>query len=103
MQYFKYKSEGAIQEMFLTIGKVILDTIVQKLVRANYIGILCDNVTDVTVTESLLTLFSLSIQILINCKQILYLLRMSLRNLIQLMPKLYSQFCVTSWNRLVYL
>lgn len=51
MQYFKYKSEGAIQEMFLTIGKVILDTIVQKLVRANYIGTLCDDVTDVAVME----------------------------------------------------
>lgn len=51
MQHFKYKSEGALQEMFLAIGQVILGTILQKLIRAIYIGILCDDVTDVAVME----------------------------------------------------
>ena len=40
MKYFSYKGEETLSDIFLTIGKVIQDTIIQQATQAGCYGIL---------------------------------------------------------------
>ena len=51
MQYFNHKSPGAIREMFLHIGTIVKNSIVQEVKKSGFFGLLIDDVTDVAVTE----------------------------------------------------
>ena len=46
-----HRSPCAVREMFLVVGKVIFNSILQKLHNANFWGLLCDDVTDISVKE----------------------------------------------------
>ena len=47
MQYFNHKSPGAIREMFLHIGSVLKNFIVQEVKKSGFFGLLIDEVTDI--------------------------------------------------------
>ena len=51
MQYFNHKSPGAIREMFLHIGTVVKNSIVQEVKKSGFFGLLIDDVPDIAVTE----------------------------------------------------
>ena len=55
MQYFNNKSPGAVREMFLHIGSVLENSIVQEVKKSGFFGLLIDEVTDIAVTEQLIT------------------------------------------------
>ena len=57
MQYFNHKSSGAVREMFLHIGSVLKNSIVQEVKKSGFFGLLImiDEVTDIAVTEQLIT------------------------------------------------
>ena len=55
MQYFNHKSPGAIREMFLHIGSVLKNSIVQEEKKSGFFVLLIDEVTDIAVTEQLIT------------------------------------------------
>ena len=55
MKYFSYKGEETLRDIFLTIGEVIQDTIIQQATQAGCYGILMDEVTDISVLELLVT------------------------------------------------
>ena len=54
MQYFNHKSPGAIREMFLHIGSVLKNSIIQEVKKSGFFGLLIDEVTDIAVTEQLI-------------------------------------------------
>lgn len=55
MKYFSYKGEETLRDIFLTIGEVIQDTIIQQATQAGCYGILMDEVSDISVLELLVT------------------------------------------------
>ena len=55
LRYFDYSGRGALREMFLIIGNVIKSTIQEKLRNCESIGVLIDEVTDISVFSQLIT------------------------------------------------
>ena len=55
MKYFSHRSAGSIRELFLTLGQVILDQLLEKVRRSRFFGLLCDDVTDIVVLEQFIT------------------------------------------------
>ncbi|XP_068712309.1 zinc finger protein 862-like [Montipora foliosa] len=51
MKYLNPRSPCAVREMFLVVGQVFSNSILQKLHNANFWGLLCDDVTDISVKE----------------------------------------------------
>ena len=51
MKYLNHRSPGAVREMFLVVGQVVFNSILQKLHNAKFWGLLCDDVTDISVME----------------------------------------------------
>ena len=51
MKYLIHRSPCAVRDMFLVVGQVIFNSILQKLHNANLWGLLCDDVTDISVKE----------------------------------------------------
>lgn len=55
LKYFTYRSRGAQQEIFLTLGQSLKNDIINKVKLASAYGILTDEVSDISVTENLVT------------------------------------------------
>jgi hypothetical protein len=55
MKYFGYSSVGIAREIFLTLGDVIREQVVENVQQARCYGILTDEVCDIAVIEVLLT------------------------------------------------
>ena len=55
MQYFNHKSPGAVRGMFLHVGSVLKNSIIQEVKKSGFFGLLIDEVTDIAVTEQLIT------------------------------------------------
>ena len=55
MQYFGQRSLGATKEMFLQTGSVLKNSIVREVKKSGLYGLLIDEVTDISVTEQLIT------------------------------------------------
>ena len=55
IRHFTYRSRGTIRDMFLVIGQVMLERILKKLTEVGYVGLLCDDVTDIAVMEQFIT------------------------------------------------
>ena len=53
MQYFTHRSERSRQEIFLAIGAVIKSQVVKAAENGRYFSLLCDEVSDIAVTEQL--------------------------------------------------
>ena len=51
MKYLNHRSPCAVREMFFVAGQVIFNSILQKLHNANFWGLLCDDVIDISVQE----------------------------------------------------
>ena len=51
MKYLNHQPPCAVREIFLVAGQVIFNSILQKLHNANFWGLLCDDVTDISVKE----------------------------------------------------
>ena len=51
MIYLNHRSPGAVREMFLVVGQVVFNSILQKLHNAKFWGLLCDDVTDISAME----------------------------------------------------
>jgi len=51
MKYLNHRSPCVVREMLLVVGQVIFNSILQKLHNANFWGLLCDDVTDISVKE----------------------------------------------------
>ena len=55
IRHFTCRSRETIRDMFLVIGQVMLERILKKLTEVRYVGLLCDNVTDIAVMEQFIT------------------------------------------------
>jgi len=55
IRYFQHRSEGSLIEIFLTLGKVLKEEILQKVRAASCFGIMTDDMTDVSVASQLIT------------------------------------------------
>ena len=55
IRHFTYRSRETIRDMFLVIGQVMLERILKKLTEVRYVGLLCDDVTDIAVMEQFIT------------------------------------------------
>lgn len=55
MQHFNHKSPAAVREMFLTSGSVVKNMTIEEIKKAGSYGLLIDEVTDIAVTEQLIT------------------------------------------------
>ena len=55
MKYFSHRSAGSIRELFLTLGQVILDQLLEKVRRSRFFGLLCEDVTDIAVLTQFIT------------------------------------------------
>ena len=55
IRHFTYLSRETIRDMFLVIGQVMLERILKKLTEVRYVGLLCDDVTDIAVMEQFIT------------------------------------------------
>ena len=53
--HFTHRSRETIRDIFLVIGQVMLERILKKLTEVRYVGLLCDNVTDIAVMEQFIT------------------------------------------------
>ncbi|VDI66017.1 Hypothetical predicted protein [Mytilus galloprovincialis] len=53
MKHFNHSSAGSIREMFLSIGDVITEDLVQKVNMADSFGLMIDEVTDISLIEQL--------------------------------------------------
>ncbi|XP_067048771.1 zinc finger MYM-type protein 1-like [Acropora muricata] len=53
IQYFTHRSERSRQEIFLAIGAVIKSQVVKAAANGRYFSLLCDEVSDIAVTEQL--------------------------------------------------
>lgn len=51
MKYLNHQPPCAVREIFLVAGQVIFNSILEKLHNANFWGLLCDDVTDISVKE----------------------------------------------------
>jgi len=63
MKYLNHRSPGAVREMFLVVGQVVFDSILQKLHNAKFLGLLCDAVTDISVMEQFVLLSSSTLNV----------------------------------------
>ena len=48
-KFFQHRSQGSLQEIFLTIGDTMGDNLLEKVQKASCFGILIDDLTDITV------------------------------------------------------
>ena len=55
IRHFTYQSRETIRDMFLVIGQVMLERILKKLTEVRYVGLLCDDITDIAVMEQFIT------------------------------------------------
>ena len=55
MKHFLHRSQGALREIFLTLGKTVQDTFLSKLKQAAHFGLLVDDLTDISVTEQMIS------------------------------------------------
>ena len=55
IRHFAYRSRETIRDMFLVIGQVLLERILKKLTEVRYVGLLCDDVTDIALMEQFIT------------------------------------------------
>ena len=55
MKFFNYSGEETIQSIFLGIGSTLMEKILNNAKKAGCYGLLCDEVTDVSVMELLVT------------------------------------------------
>lgn len=55
IQYFDHKSAGSVRQMFLILGETIREQVLQKVGKANFFSILCDEVCDVSNKEQLIS------------------------------------------------
>ena len=55
IRHFTYWSRESIRDMFLVIGQVMLERILEKRTEVRYVGLLCDDVTDIAVMEQFIT------------------------------------------------
>jgi hypothetical protein len=55
MKYFQHRSAGSFREMFLALGYQIKSQVAEKCRKANWFGLLCDEVCDISNQEQLLT------------------------------------------------
>ena len=55
MKYFTHRSGGSVRELFLTLGQVILEQLLEKVHRSNFVGLLCDDVTDIATLEQFIS------------------------------------------------
>ena len=55
MKHFLHRLQGALREIFLTLGKTVQDTFLSKLKQAAHFGLLNDNLTDISVTEQMIS------------------------------------------------
>lgn len=53
MKHFNHRSSGSIREMFLSIGDVITQNVVEEINMADSFGLMIDEVTDISLTEQL--------------------------------------------------
>ncbi|CAG2242722.1 unnamed protein product [Mytilus edulis] len=53
MKHFNHSSAGSIREMFLSIGDVITEDLVQEVNMADSFGLMIDEVTDISLIEQL--------------------------------------------------
>ena len=58
MKHFLHKSQSALREIFLTLGKTVQDTFLSKLKQAAHFGLLVDDLTDISGTEQMVSLHS---------------------------------------------
>ena len=54
MKHFVHRSQGALREIFLTLGGTVQDTFLAKLKQAALFGLLVDDLTDISVTEQMI-------------------------------------------------
>ena len=55
MKFFNYSGEETIQSIFLAIGSTLMERILNNAKKAGCYGLLCDEVTDISVMEILVT------------------------------------------------
>ena len=55
MRFFQHRSAGSLREMFLLLGKVVRDTVVNTVADVTRFGLLSDEVNDVSNKEQLVT------------------------------------------------
>ena len=55
MKHFHYSGQETIRDIFLSLGSVILEQLLEKVKKAGCYGLLTDEVTDVSVLEMLVT------------------------------------------------
>ena len=55
LKHFLHRSQGALREIFLTLGKTVQDTFLCKLKQAAHFGLLVDDVTDIPVAEQMIS------------------------------------------------
>ena len=55
MKYVTHRSAGSVRELFLTLGQIILEQLLEKVHRSNFVGLLCDNVTDIATLEQFIS------------------------------------------------
>ena len=55
LKHFLHRSQGALREVFLAIGKTVQDTFLCKLKKAAHFGLLADDLTDISVTEQMIS------------------------------------------------
>ena len=48
MKHFLHRSQGALREIFPTLGKTVQDTFLSKLKQAAHFGFLVDDLTDIS-------------------------------------------------------
>lgn len=55
IEHFNHKSGGSVREMFLILGETVREQVLQKVGKANFFSILCDEVCDISNKEQLVT------------------------------------------------
>ncbi|XP_052241120.1 zinc finger protein 862-like isoform X2 [Dreissena polymorpha] len=55
LKYFDYNSKGSHQEIFQTLGQALKNDVINKVKSAGAYGVLTDEVSDISVTENLVT------------------------------------------------
>ena len=55
MKHFLHRSQGALREIFLRLGKTVQDTFLSKLKQAAHFGLLVDDLVHISVTEQIIS------------------------------------------------
>ena len=55
IQYFNHNSAGSVREMFLILGEIVREQVLQKVGKTNFFSILCDEACDVSNKEQLIS------------------------------------------------